>query len=155
MKNTLILFTLLGIFTVSCKTPGDFDSIKIKYIDSSVPPQYHRSYTFFATENSIRLSVYSYGNILNDTTITITSNQFNEIRQTVKSAKLKSRQEKNNSDCTGGTALEIVLFKNNTKVFEGHTYLCGGSTYGNLSGDIDSILSKFKSFFDNFEQYLK
>lgn len=155
MKKSLILLTIFGIFTLSCKTSKDFDSIKIRYIDSSVPPQYHRSYSFFATENSIRLTVDSYGNILNDTTITITSNQFNEIRQTVKTAKLKSLQEKKNSHCTGGTAREIVLFKNNTKVLEGHIYLCGATTYGNLSGDIDSIISKFKSFFDNFEQYLK
>ncbi|HOK38920.1 MAG: hypothetical protein WHW07_02350 [Bacteroidales bacterium] len=149
------MLILFGIFTVSCKTSKDFDSIKIKYIDSSVPPKYQRSYTFFATENSIRLTVDSYGNILNDTTITITKIQFNEIRQTVESSNLKIQKEKKNNGCTGGTAREIVLFKNNTKVFEGHTYFCGGTTYGNLSGDIESVFSKFKNLFDNFEQYLK
>lgn len=155
MKKSFIMLILFGIFTVSCKTSKDFDSIKIKYIDASVAPQYHRSYTFFATENSIRLTVDSYGNILNDTSITITKNQFNEIKQTIESSNLKIQKDKKNSGCTGGTAYEIILFKNNTKVFEGHTYLCGNTTYGNLSGDIDSILSKFKSFFYNFEQYLK
>lgn len=139
----------------SCKTYNDFDTFIYKYGDSSVPPKYHRSYTFTVNENSINLVVNSYGDVLRDTTVYISKSQFQDIKNLVLKADLKKKNSLENNGCTGGTSREIIIIKNDEIIFTAYNYFCGSKIYGNLSGDTEEIVLKLKQFFSNFSEILK
>ncbi|PLX07756.1 MAG: hypothetical protein C0596_10050 [Marinilabiliales bacterium] len=119
--------------------------------DSSVPPKYHRSYTISINENSMNVVVDSYGDILADTTISISKDQYNDILDYAIECNLSNKTRVNKEDdCTGGTSKSLSIYIKDESIINGTLYKCGGQRYGDLDGDIDKfsiyIVSKVPNF---------
>jgi len=66
---SLYVFVFLIIFTscnISKEMKPETTKIIYSYGDSSVPPQYHRSYTITVTNEKLHIVVDSYGDILHE-----------------------------------------------------------------------------------------
>ena len=138
----------MGSFTNS-SSPNLKNKIEIIYsfLDASVPPEYHRSYSIILSDNNYRFVVDSYGEIIKDTTIFL-SNHRKKIKQTLKSFKkcqIKNvKRTQNNNGCSGGNGEEIKIIKEGKVYFKGSNYYCGSQTEGDLSGDTKLFLKELK-----------
>jgi hypothetical protein len=105
--------------------------------DSSVPPEYHRSYTITITKSNAHLVVDSYGNIVNEATVDVDEKEFSQLLETIQESKIGNRKTAKNIECTGGgTSETLQIYEGETVVFNGSKYPCGNS---NLSGDINAV----------------
>lgn len=160
MKYGLLLFAL---FLFSCKNQKEMKKEKIEigsilyeYEDSSVPPQYHRSYSLLVKKNSIEVKVDSYGSMITDTAITISETEFSNITATYEKLALKNTEKREPQGCVGGTGATVRVWdKADSLIMEGHVYFCGGKEYGTLSGDVKSLGDTIKSCIPDFEKLLK
>ena len=126
---------------------NSFDRFQYQYGDSSVPPEYHRSYTITIESNQLLFVVDSYGDILLEQTLDISEDFQDEIVSLLRSYEIKSKEKTSSDGCAGGTTKHIRLFKKGKVVFEGGLYFCAGEEFGNIGGDLtgfaNSILMKF------------
>ncbi|MCH2232786.1 MAG: hypothetical protein MK078_00935 [Crocinitomicaceae bacterium] len=159
--NRLFLYLVVVSMLSSCGNSDELietdkiDKVVYSFGDSSVPPPYHRSYDIVATTSSISVVVDSYGDIIAEKEVTITSKQFNGLIDVVNAAKMKNKSKNESVGCTGGTSDYLTLFSSDEVIFEGSTYNCGGDKYGNMEGNIESIKSKLKSMIPNFNALLE
>lgn len=109
--------------------------------DSSVPPQYHRSKTYRATPTKLHYTVDSYGDIIENKTVDITPEHWQQILKAANTAGLKNKELSKEEGCTGGTGRALSIHSGTDVLFEGNLYLCGGSTSGNMVGDYESVLN--------------
>jgi len=117
-----------------------------QFLDSSVPPQYHRSYSITVNSNNVQFVVDSYGEILLNETYTINQTQFNDFVKQISSCKLRIKKLKGDGDCNGGTAETFVFFfSNSNHNVDGSVYHCGGNDSGNLTGDLVTAKELFRS----------
>jgi hypothetical protein len=122
-----------------------------EFHDSSVPPQYHRSYKISVEDSLVRFLVDSYGDILLDETYTITSQELKDFKTKLKSFKLKTKKSSDEPNgCTGGTSDSFYLFWDESSKLEGYTSQCGGTEYGNLLGNLDEARTLFKDLVPDF-----
>ncbi len=100
------------------------DVTRVEYIftDSSVPPQYHRSFAIEATRDSALVVVDSYGEVLARETRAVTPNEFQSLMETLAAAELSIVPEKESEGCTGGTTEAVVLYEGESEVFRGWVY---------------------------------
>lgn len=163
MKILLIsmFFSVLSLFngqctadgTVSTKTPS---KIVYEFKDSSVPPEYHRSYVITITKSEARLAVDSYGKVVEEATAKITDKEFNQIVETISAAKIRRVKETNaKQGCAGGTSETLRLFERNKESLTATVYHCGGENYGNLEGDVAAVKAKVTALFPKTENQLK
>jgi hypothetical protein len=125
--------------------PKNFNIIEYHFQDASVPPEYHRSYSWIITESSIRYVSNSYGTILKDTTQQISPEKWEQCKTAFLNCGIKNLKKKEiERGCTGGTSVSIHTWLNDTENFSGTIYRCGGSKEGNLAGDTEKFLSKIK-----------
>ncbi len=114
--------------------------IVFQFHDSSVPPQYHRSWTVTITPTSARKVVDSYGDVLSDATADLTAAQYAEIVAALDKSGLAVVVEDAatvtaHGGCTGGTGHSLALTAADGTVTTGHVDHCGGSDSGTLTGD--------------------
>ncbi len=157
-------FALLLVLSMfSCKNQKEMKNEKPQigtilydYHDSSVPPQYHRSYSLLVTPDSIAVKVDSYGEILTDTAVAITKEQFAEIADTYTTLGMKQTNKREPDGCVGGTGASVKVWDvNDSVLIDGNIYFCGGEEYGTLQGDVKLLSQKIKSFIPDFEKLLK
>lgn len=121
--------------------------------DSSVPPEYHRSYTITITKSNAHLVVDSYGNTVNEATVDADEKEFNQLLETIQESKIGNRKATKNDGCTGGGTSETLrIYEGEKAVFSGSKYPCGE---GNLSGDINAVSEKIFLLFPEFREKLK
>jgi hypothetical protein len=131
------------------KIPKNFDKIEYRFHDSSVPPEYHRSYSWIITPNTISYIADSYGTILQDTTIQITVEKWERCKTAFLKCEIKNHKETHsNLGCTGGTGISIRTWLNGTENFYGSNYYCGGKVEGNLQGNTKKFLEEIKTLLD-------
>jgi len=147
---------LLLLTTIGCGFGGGFKErtnnvnisevkeIVYRFIDGSVPPEYHRSYTIKVTANRAHIVVDSYGEILANKAYEILNNQFNDILNSFQQNTIRNCTLDKGDGCTGGTSEKISLSNGKEKVFIGRVYHCGGEEYGNLCGDISAFAVEAK-----------
>lgn len=153
MTQKIALFVLLLVLAgTSCKnTQPDHDTMSISRIeyrfrDSSVPPKYHRSYTILVNKKEISAKVDSYGEVLGETSETLASGKFKDILQLLKVYQIENRKAKNDDGCTGGTTESISWWTDAEEPsFNGSVYHCGGSDFGDLSGDTKAFGADLKA----------
>src|SRR6056297_3524853 len=68
---------------------GEATRVVYEYGDSSVEPQYHRSYMIEATHDSVRVVVDSYGDVLADTTCSMEAGRFETLLEELERAGLR------------------------------------------------------------------
>ncbi len=156
----IVIIILFSVLFSSCifnkNIIKNATEIVYHFNDSSVPPKYHRSYTIKINNNSISLTVDSYGDILVDTTFVISQKEFNNLIDLAVKYQLSNRSKKTTiDDCSGGTSKSIDIYKNNNIILSGTCYKCGGQTYGDLKGDIDSYSKFISSLIPNFSDFLQ
>ena len=124
-------------------------SFSYKYKDSSVPPPFHRSYSIILINDTIQLSIDSYGDILAEKEYPLPENAFDTIKQLIQEYDISLRKvEVKNDGCTGGTSESIsFLGHKEDENFSGRIYYCGSKQYGTLAGDVKSFSTAFKKAF--------
>lgn len=117
--------------------PG-ISKLSYHFQDSSVPSEYHRSYTIEITDKSSSCVVDSYGDIisskqnieqptlLSDFENILATNEFERCDKPLSIG----------DGCTGGTGESLSIIKNNKTIFNEQVYHCGGVNYGKLCGTI-------------------
>ena len=125
--------------------PKNFNKIEYHFQDASVPPEYHRSYSWIITETSIRYISDSYGRILKDTTQQISLEKWEQCKTAFLNCGIKNKKESElNVGCTGGTSITLRTWFNEKENFTGTASKCGGQVAGNLTGDTEKFLSIIK-----------
>jgi hypothetical protein len=119
---------------------NSFDRIEYHFQDASVPPQYHRSYSYILTSSTFRYVVDSYGDIISDTTVSIPDGKWEKVQGMFSKAISYKKQKESQPGCTGGHGESITTWREGVRIFQGSNYYCGGNTEGNLGGDIDGFV---------------
>ena len=123
----------------------DVTRVEYIYTDSSVPPQYHRSFVIEVTRDSARVVVDSYGEVLARETRAIAPDEFQALLETLEEAGLSIVPEKENEGCTGGTTETVVMYKEEGEFFRGWVYHCAGEDYGTLEGDVETVSREIRA----------
>jgi hypothetical protein len=138
---------------------GNMPDVKIQKItysftDSSVPPEYHRSYGITITADKIIVVVDSYGEILAEKRYEIANNQFDDIVNSLKRNKIKNCTSGYDKGCSGGTIERISFSDEKSEIFSGSVYHCGGRDTGNLCGDITNFTDDIKNLVPDLKSLL-
>lgn len=143
-----LFFIVCSTIMMSGKPAGEY---VYRYTDSSVPPQYHRSYTITVKPTEVQLVVDSYGNVLLDEKYSITAKQFKSFVSGLNSCHLSEQAAPETGDgCTGGTGESFTLNKGKGKVVKGSLEHCGGKTSGSISGDTEKAAGLFRGIVPDF-----
>lgn len=112
--------------------------IQYSFGDSSVPPEYHRSYYLTITKTEATISITSYGTELFRETYKVTPNQWKKMIAALKKLNI-THWEVNAEPCDGGQS-EYVAFRSADKseepIFTGSQDTCGNS---NMNVDFEAI----------------
>lgn len=157
MKKIVFLL-LLTFFVASCSSaepiPDSADSIVYRYDDSSVPPEFHRSYTITITPSEATVVVDVYGDILAEESVGISAETFQAIKTSFETNEISSGRQSDEPACTGGTGEGIAYSSAGENLFSGYVYHCGSSDSGNLYGDTASFASDVKALIPNLQDLL-
>lgn len=100
--------------------------VEYRYGDSSLPPDYHRSYTITITENLKTISIDSYGKVLLTKEYPNTAADFKAFVEALSKKGIYRHKEKDSGGCTGGTSESIRLFNGTDSLFDAYVYHCDG-----------------------------
>ena len=137
LKTFLMYFAvILAVILVSGCHHGELISssidwqratkVEYRYGDSSLPPDYHRSYTISIDENLKTITIDSYGKILLKKEYPNTAADFKAFVETLSKQGIYKHKEKNSMGCTGGTSESIRLFNGTDSLFDAYVYHCDG-----------------------------
>ncbi|MFM7467290.1 MAG: hypothetical protein ACKO2O_05255 [Crocinitomicaceae bacterium] len=130
-----ILPLFLLLINASLAQKNEITFIKYRFVDASVPPEYHRSFTITATKQDWHYTVDSYGTIISDSTQKMTEAWWREIKSAYIKAKLRKGKENERNGCTGGTQVIIEVSFRESKQLRLTEARCGGKNKGNLRGN--------------------
>ena len=95
MKKCVILLVIVIIFSMECVVKMDESEILLKtqsivylFVDASVPPQFHRSYSITITEDTLSVVVDSYGDVLHQKSFPFTVDDFTKVKQMIQKHKI-------------------------------------------------------------------
>jgi hypothetical protein len=128
-----------------------------EFTDSSLPPPFHRSYTIVAKEDSLVLTVDSYGKVLAKKEYPMPENGLEMIGKALLKHKINKRsKEKKEATCTGGTT-EAISFATQEmpNFFSAYVYHCGKADYGTLVGDVDSFLLEIRPLTPDWKEVIQ
>ena len=135
-------------------TPVDWEEttrIEYRFGDSSVAPDYHRSYVITITESTKTIAIDSYGDVLLTRQYSNTPSDFQAVKEELSKKGIKTHKEKDSGGCSGGTSETLRLYKGNVKFFDAYVYHCSGEN-GTLflpNGTADLIRSQIPESLDS------
>ena len=100
------------------------DRIEYYFNDSSLPPEYHRSYSLVVTPDSAKIKVTSYSDQLLDKTYKIDSKQFGKVVEELRGLGIKKQRARDANPCSGGTTEVFKLYSGTKSLFEGFQDNC-------------------------------
>ena len=141
------------ITSTSCESPLVLDETKealitYRFHDSSVPPEYHRSYEITITKNEVHCVVDSYGDILQDKKNDINDSQYTKLIQFINDAKLKPYASDTDVQCSGGTSENLKITQGD-KSYSASLDHCGKNAYPSSSGNIEGVIQQIKALVPN------
>ncbi len=161
MKNFLaVVLTLLGCGGKNNASSGDCvpqadwqatSQIVYRYGDSSVAPDYHRSYTITVTETTKEIAIDSYGNVVLAKQYANTPSAFQAFKDEMSKQGITKHKAEEASPCDGGTSETIRLYKGEELLFDAYVYHCSGES-GTLimpDGTADLIRSQIPENVDS------
>lgn len=158
MKRLTLILVMINLFT-SCETPilldaSSTEKIVYNFHDSSVPPEYHRSYEISINKNSVGIIVDSYGDTLNAKCVELKAGQFDEFIEQVNAAELTHYKHKNDLACSGSTSESLKIYTDKLLL---NTYLdhCQVDEFPAKSGDVRTVINELKAFFPDLDELLK
>lgn len=87
---------------------ADTTSIEVRFSDSSVPPEYHRSWTLLADGEEATLEVDSYGDVVATAAEEMPDGVWPDLADAIEDVAATD-DVGDSGDCTGGTTLETVV----------------------------------------------
>lgn len=153
------LFILFPFF-MACEDSITLDVAKVSSIhyafhDSSVPPQYHRSYDIKISRTDAHVTVDSYGDELANENYELSSEQFSDLINTINQSNLVSGAIKAEEGCVGGTSESLVINESNAQVYKGTIDNCGGTAIPATFGDIKTVVKVIKALVPNLAELRK
>lgn len=103
--------------------------ITYQFLDSSVPPPYHRSYELTVTEKESRIIVDSYGDVLADERVPTDPAVWSALGSTVDQVS-SLEAVKPEQGCTGGTATSLAVIEGDTVLADLMLDECAGANAG-------------------------
>lgn len=125
--------------------------IEYRYGDSSVAPDYHRSYAIVITDSTKTIAIDSYGEVLLTRQYLSTPADFQAFKEALSRKDIRKHTEKDSDGCSGGTSEAIRLYKDDEIVFDAYVYHCSGES-GTLllpNGTADLIRSQIPESVDS------
>lgn len=129
--------------------------IAYRFEDSSVPPEYHRSYTITIIREKATISVDSYGEIIIEKEVKIKEKDFTRIVSSLSENKINKQSLGDNEGCVGGTGERLTYWDEKNEIFSASVYHCGGIDSGNLSGNIKAVAEGIKILIPNLDDLLE
>ncbi len=148
LTGLLLLSTVSGCDsstgTMASGLPDDA-IVVYRFNDSSVPPQYHRSFELTATSKEARLVVDSYGEILADEKTVEVDQAWQVMSQTYPSLDALPLV-KSELGCVGGTSRWLKITQGETVLKDIALDECGGvndAAVSTMAGWVDPVLKLF------------
>lgn len=130
----------------------NFEYIEYEYGDSSVPPEYHRSFKIRIDKDKLSIKVDSYGDILNEKEFPLSEKDFKEILAAVKKINFKKKYPEL-VGCTGGVSKSFT-FKTSASELHTSIYFCGGKPSEKATLEVDTAAKIIVSKIPDFEKQL-
>jgi hypothetical protein len=137
----LALLTTCGDDSDGTSVDPETASLVYEFHDSSVPPEFHRSYTLTADATSANLVVDSYGDVLHDVTEPMDSAVWEETVQAA--AQLEDGSDTTSEGCAGGTSEELHLRDADREVIDVFVDHCGADAGDDLGAVVGEVLAMF------------
>lgn len=120
--------------------------IEYRFNDSSVPPEYHRSFTVNARSGEASIVVDSYGEVLNEESSGIDDQTWRMLVAAAADLDVASTGE--SEGCTGGTSRELRISEADAPpVLDVRVAVCGGNGQGQAE-HIDTYVAPLFALFD-------
>ena len=122
MQNRIFLLFSCSMLFFNCNNKisetdkKGIDKIEYEFSDSSVPPQYHRSYTIAVTSEQVHVTVNSYGTELANETYALDKGVFEQLVKNVN--KLDPADKKITKGATGTSGKRINLLKGSEVIYD-------------------------------------
>jgi hypothetical protein len=152
---TCFYFCACGEKNLDQKNLTGLTKLEYHFGDASVPPEYHRSFTFLVSRDTLHVVADSYGEVLFDTTLSISGDVLARCSRIIRESTIEICNEEEAEPCTGGTSESLKLYAGGELFFNGHVYHCGGSRYGTMSGDTAMLVEFLKSQANDFNNWIK
>lgn len=130
-------------------TDTSFDQIEYRFRDSSVAPQYHRSYVISITQTACHINVNSYGNTLADQTYPLSADAWEKLNVFFKQAEPEG--EYISQGLQGGKTYSIYFHKEDKPLYR----LVWDSKYKALQSNTEELISFIKSLVPNLSELTK
>lgn len=94
--------------------------------DSSVPPEYHRSWTLTVTDGRAYVVVDSYGDVVGEDTVEVPAGVWEDLRAGVAAIE-GDEADPSDDGCAGGTGAEVWAREGDAELFQMDASVCGGA----------------------------
>lgn len=126
----------------------DYTNLKLVYTrnNGSLPPDYHRDYTYTITTNekgevSGDYVVKDYEKVLEQKPLAISKKQLEKLIAAVKKIDPKTN-DNTNSGCTGGTYESVKISQNTKSLLQISSYSCAGKSTNESLEEFSTIVEK-------------
>lgn len=125
-------------------------TVEYRYHDSSVPPEYHRSYTLTVGGGEAHLVVDSYGDLLHDETEAVDGAEWDDLLAAVTDSGVEGSQGAGDG-CSGGTGRELRVTDDDHPASDPAVLVavevCGGDG-GDAADEVDALVEPVLAHFD-------
>lgn len=160
-KSSILLIGLLLFFT-SCDdkkvelSTDTVSSVTYEFYDSSVPPEYHRSYEIelFVEEGSVSVNVHSYGDILHNESFDYSNGQESTLFDLLNKIDPAFKIEEGNS-CSGGTGEMLRIAMKDGTSHSMYIDHCDHDDFPKSCGDVKAVINHLKEMIPNLDEFLQ
>ena len=136
MRRLIALTTIavfwLGMLT-ACAVPSSLQlnpsetTVEYRFRDSSVPPEYHRSYVIKASVKEASITVDSYGDVLRQETAAMPAETWTDVIELARSLPERTKDiTAPKPGCAGGTASKVIVREGEQERYSQRIEDCGG-----------------------------
>jgi len=168
----MLFLAVVAVALSACSSDGDAGNtnnaaldansatVEYSFVDSSVPPEFHRSFTITSDANTSRLTIDSYGNILDDANMATNFDALSLVLTRLEQSDLSGRIGFS-TNCVGGRSSFLSLYRSSdlqTPVRSIGAYECDSAeakeAMPELRNIIDPVLEPFdvESLINNTRQ---
>jgi len=126
-------------------------TVVYRYSDSSVPPEFHRSFRITSDANTSRLTIDSYGDILDDASMATDFDALSLVLTRLEQSELPEKTGFEDNTCNGGTGAFIGLYHSSdlqTPVRSIDIYKCASADADQAMKDARAIIDPVLEPFD-------
>jgi hypothetical protein len=104
--------------------------VVLAFTDSSVAPEYHRSYTLTVNAQGVHVVVDSYGDVLHDVTEDVPDDQWSAFVADLPERLAALPDPEPDDGCAGGTGTALTVTEGGDEVYAGEDHSCSQSFQG-------------------------